>query len=268
MRSGSLPHARGGVSRAARLATWSARSSPRPWGCFCGRDRRANLHAVFPTPVGVFPRRAPSPPLRRRLPHARGGVSMDAGIGHGIPLSSPRPWGCFRLRVRLRRPDRVFPTPVGVFLRGAFFVFQWLGLPHARGGVSGAQRGHGAAIVSSPRPWGCFRALSAPRPAAPVFPTPVGVFPFAAWIAWQEAGLPHARGGVSATCGGCGGLQSSSPRPWGCFCWAVRGAKVGLVFPTPVGVFLDTVQTSAANKGLPHARGGVSDPSEGTGSVD
>ena len=54
LRSG-LPHARGGVSfywSAAHDPLWS---SPRSWGCFPGRGRAAEICAVFPTLVGVFP---------------------------------------------------------------------------------------------------------------------------------------------------------------------------------------------------------------------
>ncbi len=51
------------------------------------------------------------------LPHARGGVSPDPRYLRGLIESSPRPWGCFQVQARLGSVDRVFPTPVGVFLR-------------------------------------------------------------------------------------------------------------------------------------------------------
>ena len=51
----------------------------------------------------------------RGLPHARGGVSK-INLSDEFPEgSSPRPWGCFGFRVSPRKPNLVFPTPVGVF---------------------------------------------------------------------------------------------------------------------------------------------------------
>ena len=50
----------------------------------------------------------------------------------------------------------VFPTPVGVFLQRAVDIPTWLGLPHARGGVSFWRDSDLNALLSSPRPWGCF----------------------------------------------------------------------------------------------------------------
>ena len=70
--------------------------------------------------------------------------------------------------------------------------------------------------------------------------------------------LPHARGGVSIS--HCIWSQSctSSPRPWGCFCRAAHCRPYAAVFPTPVGVFLGVRPTDGLSRGLPHARGGVS----------
>ena len=50
-----LPHARGGVSDPLVSTVTTSRSSPRPWGCFCGIFMLALMVSVFPTPVGVFP---------------------------------------------------------------------------------------------------------------------------------------------------------------------------------------------------------------------
>ena len=51
--------------------------------------------AVFPTPVGVFPRKMQKFLYFRCLPHARGGVSSYEALFLSPPWSSPRPWGCF-----------------------------------------------------------------------------------------------------------------------------------------------------------------------------
>ena len=50
----------------------------------------------------------------------------------------------------------------------------------------------------------------------------------------------------------------SSPRPWGCFCLAPLVVALEMVFPTPVGVFLNSSSRLSASSRLPHARGGVS----------
>ncbi len=175
------------------------------------------MATVFPTPVGVFP-----PPCRPRcsirgLPHARGGVSTLRRSLQMPPPSSPRPWGCFHHARRCGWLPRVFPTPVGVFLKRLLRCWAGWGLPHARGGVSdGACFAHEEG-ASSPRPWGCFQGNGRPARLCRVFPTPVGVFP----LLWQTPArltrLPHARGGVSHHRAAPAGLVSSSPRPWGCF---------------------------------------------------
>ncbi len=50
----------------------------------------------------------------------------------------------------------------------------------------------------------------------------------------------------------------SSPRPWGCFRRRGRRHCRGIVFPTPVGVFLFDDEDLITAASLPHARGGVS----------
>ena len=52
--------------------------------------------------------------------------------------------------------------------------------------------------------------------------------------------------------------MKSSPRPWGCFLIIDNFAGGGGVFPTPVGVFLKTIEGQLKPASLPHARGGVS----------
>ena len=111
-------------------------SSPRPWGCFLLSNCHVSPGKVFPTPVGVFPCHVHGSFIAVRLPHARGGVSAFAVQAVKREGSSPRPWGCFFLEKYLKSIQDVFPTPVGVFLRGGFGRFGFYCLPHARGGVS------------------------------------------------------------------------------------------------------------------------------------
>ena len=55
-------------------------SSPRSWGCFWDVAYLAYTSAVFPTLVGVFPLCFCRHSKTRRLPHARGGVSIRADL--------------------------------------------------------------------------------------------------------------------------------------------------------------------------------------------
>ena len=112
--------------------------------------------------------------------------------------------------------------------------------------------------MSSPRPWGCFCPRLYVHPSLLVFPTPVGVFLIYDSKVVVRKGLPHARGGVSATSRGMVPRQQSSPRPWGCFLFCSLLAAAVSVFPTPVGVFLVPGKSIAPGQRLPHARGGVS----------
>ncbi len=72
-------------------------------------------------------------------------------------------------------------------------------------------------LVSSPRPWGCFRQAGVARAARAVFPTPVGVFLRTQYLQTVWYSLPHARGGVSSLHQIAAIPFLSSPRPWGCF---------------------------------------------------
>ncbi len=131
---------------------------------------------VFPTPVGVFPVLRKAINAADGLPHARGGVSAPITCVTDDVASSPRPWGCFLLQTTESEFYGVFPTPVGVFLARFSASAGFCGLPHARGGVSLQNGDHHHFTVSSPRPWGCFRARVYSEDSGEVFPTPVGVF--------------------------------------------------------------------------------------------
>ena len=196
----SLPHARGGVSDELARAKIEARSSPRPWGCFLPRVHTSTGSAVFPTPVGVFPRSCRGCRCHGGLPHARGGVSTTRQIHQRALGSSPRPWGCF-FRYRLW-PGRswVFPTPVGVFLLFWFVLLRIIGLPHARGGVSTRTTRKPPNTTSSPRPWGCFQNYQRRFCNHPVFPTPVGSPPYTTSVG-------------SVDCDGHGQVNTGQPAP-------------------------------------------------------
>ena len=179
-------------------------------------------------------------------------------VPEGTAASSPRTWGRFRSISAIYCKAKVFPTHVGVFPVGRLDADIVLGLPHARGGVSAYPVTGLPAWRSSPRTWGCFRPPAVASARHWVFPTHVGVFLTARMNRKVDAGLPHARGGVSTT--GLWALACwwSSPRTWGCFRAGSRTSRWRRVFPTHVGVFPRLQRAGRGKCRLPHARGGVS----------
>ena len=134
--SRSFPHARGGVSMSTAWYGVMFAFSPRPWGCFFRYNGVTDTKMVFPTPVGVFLHGAENAGVSISFPHARGGVSATVSIYGFKAMFSPRPWGCFYQKRRLKQKRKVFPTPVGVFPHRCGVRGDVLGFPHARGGVS------------------------------------------------------------------------------------------------------------------------------------
>ena len=253
-----LPHACGGVSVVRELAVLHRASSPRLWGCFRAVCDGHFSFTVFPTPVGVFLGAGRVLPGRFRLPHACGGVS-GCEVGQQLCVgSSPRLWGCFPKDHRAHPRGVVFPTPVGVFPSEATRRSATCGLPHACGGVSAIAQVARSGRPSSPRLWGCFHARLANTFRLVVFPTPVGVFPWAATRTTAATSLPHACGGVSWERWVRVRPHGSSPRLWGCFVFPPAHIGQHRVFPTPVGVFPFAPLPFGLIPCLPHARGGVS----------
>ena len=132
----SLPHACGGVSGTTHDTKYRFSSSPRMWGCFSYPSSAIHTIQVFPTHVGVFPRRVRASTCAHGLPHACGGVSGTLVRTNGVILSSPRMWGCFCSPAAGRQLQEVFPTHVGVFLYPTLSSGVEMSLPHACGGVS------------------------------------------------------------------------------------------------------------------------------------
>ena len=131
-----LPHVRGGVSKTNIRLVCLHMSSPRPWGCFCKGRTLCHGLSVFPTSVGVFLWVNEAGIRLLRLPHVRGGVSLNYLYRLGCTLSSPRPWGCFQQSQQAAPASYVFPTSVGVFPMLTQQQRLYAGLPHVRGGVS------------------------------------------------------------------------------------------------------------------------------------
>ena len=152
----------------------------------------------------------------------------------------------------------VFPTHVGVFPILCRNRKVLLSLPHACGGVSMVSPCIVRSHRSSPRMWGCFQDRVIGIVSGHVFPTHVGVFLPLLPESGRTSRLPHACGGVSYFTIRFYYSPLSSPRMWGCFSVAQAVAGLRWVFPTHVGVFLDSGDTRPLERGLPHACGGVS----------
>ena len=213
---------------------------------------------IFPTPVGVFPKKPLKKPVLVYLPHTRGGVSGGMPEDLIMPVSSPHPWGCFQDEPRANLQEVIFPTPVGVFLPPEASPAGTTYLPHTRGGVSIEKQDDMTIIKSSPHPWGCFLLSLLIYSAGVIFPTPVGVFLSSPSNCSSRKYLPHTRGGVSGTDHRQSRLRISSPHPWGCFPLTGRSSNEEVIFPTPVGVFPLSRSVWTSTSSLPHTRGGVS----------
>ncbi|SBH13503.1 Domain of uncharacterised function (DUF2825) [Klebsiella variicola] len=169
-------------------------SSPRTWGCFRSARRQIPPIPVFPTHVGVFLDRAVNRYPRKRLPHARGGVSIEGRVLAWLAGSSPRTWGCFPYLDNYYQIGIVFPTHVGVFLNQRIIAVILASLPHARGGVSIYGQCRVFPDLSSPRTWGCFHRYGRLYLIHRVFPTHVGVFPGLTCVVVGRQRLPRACG--------------------------------------------------------------------------
>ena len=90
--------------------------------------------------VGVFLENLFSAQIGRSLPHARGGVSSCWGCRYKLRVSSPCTWGCFYVNWSGSSQLIVFPMHVGVFPICILKGYVKYRLPHARGGVSPAQK--------------------------------------------------------------------------------------------------------------------------------
>ena len=192
------------------------------------------------------------------LPHACGGVSTFIVEMDSTRLSSPRMWGCFRLHEARQGITGVFPTHVGVFPHCRKDPRTAWSLPHACGGVSNPCSSLWRIKKSSPRMWGCFQAVGSDPFWDDVFPTHVGVFLPQRKGLSERPRLPHACGGVSHYCRSDDPEHPSSPRMWGCFWICTMRPGLFVVFPTHVGVFLQTDGDGLPTQSLPHACGGVS----------
>ena len=212
-----LPRARGGISGPLRGFHVRLHSSPRTRGYFRPTRNRYATHSLFPAHAGVFPRHCRNRPRPRTLPRARGGISDIARWHRHIPRSSPRTRGYFRVFHADTVDERLFPAHAGVFPGAHAKQEHASTLPRARGGISGAPTGSGAASCSSPRTRGYFRCWLVRGVVSKLFPAHAGVFPHFAGLRAAQDALPRARGGISAFGDIDEPIECSSPRTRGYF---------------------------------------------------
>lgn len=104
-----IAHVANGVIRTGKN---DSGSSPRAWGCFLHKRGAALWMEVFPTCVGVFRIKKHGAKLRKRFPHARGGVSYSDKVGKEVYGSSPRTRGRAWMNALF---SLAFPTRMGCF---------------------------------------------------------------------------------------------------------------------------------------------------------
>ena len=212
-------------------------SSPPVWGCSAAVQEINIYKGVFPTCVGVFLLQTNCQRPRQSLPHLRGGVPLPFSVLRRACSSSPPAWGCSYAALAVILYPAVFPTCVGVFLRGYELYLKKRSLPHLCGGVPGATELRRRVSQSSPPVWGCSYHAVCRCIRRNVFPTCVGVFPAATRRRGTLSGLPHL----------CGGCSYRSQGVW-------VNSKV---FPTYVGMFRRSPRRHQSRSGLPHLCGGI-----------
>ena len=256
----SSPHARGDVP------FWSPRSSaghsfsPRPWGCSVVVGGCIAPDDLLPTPVGMFRPKPSNAWLSRTSPHARGDVPKTTSSARSPWRFSPRPWGCSATHQDRNRPQRLLPTPVGMFRTLRPSRRGRPPSPHARGDVPLKTSLPLRARAFSPRPWGCSASKGPVHRTCNLLPTPVGMFR-PKEVPFREIGAsPHARGDVPSGKIGHYWAVDFSPRPWGCSEVLEVDALPISLLPTPVGMFRVTGHPILFRNASPHARGDVPAP--------
>ena len=151
----------------------------------------------------------------------------------------------------------VFPTPVGMFRGRARRSRRRRSFPHACGDVPPGAPSRRGPVGFSPRLWGCSGVGDAFRDGVAVFPTPVGMFRTSGRARPSSTCFPHACGDVPPMVPWTSSRLLFSPRLWGCSGRWRRRHRHQRVFPTPVGMFRDTAQSTLRLFGFPHACGDV-----------
>ena len=172
-----------------------------------------------------------------------------------ILRSSPHAWGSSLEHVRLERPERVFPTCVGIVPAASGGLATCAGLPHMRGDRPTSLCSTLTLRGSSPHAWGSSLHGVIPAVVRMVFPTCVGIVPPPRLARAVELGLPHMRGDRPCLSVARSSSIQSSPHAWGSSRAEDGTVRRGDVFPTCVGIVPPQERRHEAQAGLPHMRG-------------
>ena len=249
------PHARGEHCSASGPSSWSAGSSPRPWGTLRVRQRRPHPERFIPTPVGNTDCTVNAGVAAAVHPHARGEHTQARPAPSAVDGSSPRPWGTRSLLADDLGIPRFIPTPVGNTTQTASLVYRHTVHPHARG--EHEAKGYTVRCMdgSSPRPWGTPTRTNQGSDRWRFIPTPVGNT-FSVHAAISVATVhPHARGEHRDVERPAAGRHGSSPRPWGTLQRCLAEFRELRFIPTPVGNTPVRAPPYASGPVHPHARG-------------
>ena len=148
------PHACGEIATARICPVAVGGTSPRLWGDSDRRDVRINQTRYIPTPVGRFPRPAPTRAAMSVHPHACGEITISNSRDARFSGTSPRLWGDSTTRAVSLTFDRYIPTPVGRLLPRGFGRSLWAVHPHACGEILLKFMPKYRIFGTSPRLWG------------------------------------------------------------------------------------------------------------------
>ena len=171
------------------------------------------------------------------FPHSRGDVPSTSPLSPISSPFSPLTWGCSACWLSRFRRRPVFPTHVGMFRQFASGFVAIQSFPHSRGDVP-TKEGKNSLLCK-------------------VFPTHVGMFLINIGLYCLSLGFPHSRGDVPSLAPKHSEQWSFSPLTWGCSVHRQPTDAVRQVFPTHVGMFRGTAETSAILQSFPHSRGDV-----------
>ena len=118
MRYRRFPHTRGDGPVGVARNPMGPKFSPHAWGWTVGDEGETRQGRVFPTRVGMDRRGCYQSFIVRGFPHTRGDGPKMAELEKLFGLFSPHAWGWTVGHPSRRRSVPVFPTRVGLDLRG------------------------------------------------------------------------------------------------------------------------------------------------------
>ena len=253
----AFPHPRGDVPEALAASNAERDFSPPAWGCSVSYRIEYSAPALFPTRVGMFRASWTRAKSSGAFPHPRGDVPRMAFETEQNINFSPPAWGCSANSIRLRQPDTLFPTRVGMFRGCRVAVATLPTFPHPRGDVPTASPRRRRSACFSPPAWGCSGAGNPAAHHRPLFPTRVGMFRLRGNGSSIRSPFPHPRGDVPPWRKSTTRNSAFSPPAWGCSDTCHLPKSTSSLFPTRVGMFRTCSGSRRCFRTFPHPRGDV-----------